>query len=113
MPKCKNVRRPAYYTGKEPSPKGRGYCARGCTPGTVMAGRRAGTKWKVKRIRMKIKGRSGFRYINRWVCISGKGAMKKRGTKRKTRRTAKKKKPGRPRKPGRPKGRKRKKTATK
>ena len=59
--KCKNVKRSgAYYTGKEPSPKGLGYCARGEKIGTKMTGKNK-KMWKVKSVKYKNKR------VRRWV----------------------------------------------
>ena len=45
MPKCKNSNN-SYYNGKEPSPKGLGYCAHNLKIGTVKKGK-DGNKWIV------------------------------------------------------------------
>tara|TARA_B100000575_G_C22754822_1_gene449919 strand:+ start:178 stop:408 length:231 start_codon:yes stop_codon:yes gene_type:complete len=42
----KNVK--AYYTGKEPSPKGLGYCAR-CTPLNIIMKGKDGNLWENKK----------------------------------------------------------------
>lgn len=71
MPKCKNAPT-VYYKGTEPSPKGRGYCAR-----TELVGkRRKGTDnqmWVVKS--HKVKGKS----VKRWqrVCVRAPVKTKK------------------------------------
>ncbi len=46
MPACKNDPK-RFYTGKEPSPKGLGYCAHTQSVGTVRTGK-DGYKWVVR-----------------------------------------------------------------
>lgn len=46
MPKCKNDPK-GTYIGKEPSPKGRGFCARAIKEGVIMTGR-DGNDWIVR-----------------------------------------------------------------
>ena len=62
MPSCVNACN-AYYKGTEPSPKGRGYCARGECVGTKKRGKDK-KMWIVKAY--KVKGKK----VKRWVHVS-------------------------------------------
>ena len=57
MPKCKNY--DAYYTGKEPSPRGIGYHAQGEEVGTERIGKNQKV-WHVVKF--------GVKQIHRWMC---------------------------------------------
>ena len=80
--KCKNVKRGAYYSGHEPSPKGLGICARGCKAYAKKIGK-DGKMWCAKPV--VIKTQSGRkRHIKRWVRLkpkAGKSRKIRRGRK--------------------------------
>ena len=86
MPKC--IDDPSRsYTGKEPSPKGLGYCAHTHSVGTTKTGN-DGNKWTVE---------TTYRGTKRWVKKSGSGkrsSKKTSGKRRSTKRTSKKKTSG-------------------
>lgn len=80
MPKCKNDSK-RHYSGKEPSPKGKGYCAHACTIGSRKRGH--DKKWWVVR-------KAGA--VKRWVRQPTKKPLSKtktRPTKRKASTTSK------------------------
>jgi len=75
MPKCKNDEGTS-YTGKEPSPKGKGYAAHACDVGTIKTGT-DGKKWEV---------RADSNGSHRWfhVSASDSTATKKKSPPKKT-----------------------------
>jgi hypothetical protein len=69
MPKCLN-HTGSYFRGTEPSPKGRGFCARGENVGKKMRGQKDRKMWVVKKTSNGVK---------RWVpCVSSRASKCKR-----------------------------------